>query len=773
MPRENAARGWAPGEAIVFSPNSSSSSSSEASTLKMAAAGTSKARQPLAAMKNAKQSRKLSEEDVTKPKEYQTTLSPWTKAAWKPGMRVLIASSSKQATMIEKDGNSVHYSKKGKEKATEPQVEIKKSGHTARKTARLYQDEHVPFQSYNIYEDPSPGLSPQRKSSKNLYYDTTEDSLSSIKAVLNEDSQLDPDSSIEFLGQRTDPRADALRHLALAKANFLEASKATSKATSSTLIEDASSHGSVLAPTVAYRRRRINFVKSPSPSPRRSFGSTSYASDKSSSWPATIDWDDPVLNPAASDDSTSLKSDSSNLPEIPYQKARSTVPPSKPSTSTSTKSSSVTAAPSDTLSSAYTVSKRPSARPRVEPSKVKELKPAGRRYVKEDREARERRKETEQAELKKKYMTFSYDTTPGTTPKVWYFRGLGSGKVKFMGCDTRQGYVTDQPRNLEDLIRELKGPLGWDLEWEMWAWDENYKSKEQGKVALIQLGDKNNIILFQIERGSSIPECLLEVIEDPSIIKLGVQIKGDAQKVGRDFTWPNGQPILPKGLLDLSHFARRVHPQEVAKHGSHIISLQRLVAMYLNAYLEKGDVRTSKWESQHLNTMQRKYAANDIFASVQVYQRVLGLAETDGIDVDFETLLVDFSARLDSTTGKLRDIVSKIRKAKPVAAKKKTATTAAMADPAPRTVATSLSPRIYEAWETWSLQELERDEVAQRMNVKESTVASYIIKALITDPELEYDVERLRALLKGMVIPNFQKPQVEQLLMEQPAVVDK
>lgn len=83
---------------------------------------------------------------------------------------------------------------------------------------------------------------------------------------------------------------------------------------------------------------------------------------------------------------------------------------------------------------------------------------------------------------------------------------------------------------------------------------------------------------------------------------------------------------------------------------------------------------------------------------MQVYQRVLGLAETDGIDVDFETLLVDFSARLDSTTGKLRDIVSKIRKAKPVAAKKKTATTAAMADPAPRTVATSLSPRIYEAW---------------------------------------------------------------------------
>ena len=87
-------------------------------------------------------------------------------------------------------------------------------------------------------------------------------------------------------------------------------------------------------------------------------------------------------------------------------------------------------------------------------------------------------------------------------------------------------------------------------------------------------------------------------------------------------------------------------------------------------------------------------AANDIFASVQVYQRVLGLAETDGISVDFETLLVDFSAKLDPQTGKLRDIVSKIRKGKPAVSRKKSATS----DAAPRTVATSLSPRVYEAW---------------------------------------------------------------------------
>lgn len=178
-------------------------------------------------------------------------------------------------------------------------------------------------------------------------------------------------------------------------------------------------------------------------------------------------------------------------------------------------------------------------------------------------------------------------------------------------------------------------------------------------------------------------------------------------------------------------------------------------------------------------------AANDIFASVQVYQRVLGHAETEGIHIDFETLLLDFSARLDPQTGQVRDIVNKLRKAKPVPVRKSSANDAPRTtSEVPRATGTILSPRVYEAWyvsividglasadadtmicrETWSLHGLDREEVAQKMNVKEATVASYIIKALTTDPELAYDVDRLRALLKGIIIPNFQKPLVNQLL---------
>lgn len=117
MPRENAARGWTPGGAVLFSPDGRTSNGGEATS--RTSTGSTKTRQPLATMEHAKQSRKLSEEDVNRPKQHQSTLSPWAKAAWKPGMRVLIATSSKQSTdmMIEKDNIKVSQSVKGKERA--------------------------------------------------------------------------------------------------------------------------------------------------------------------------------------------------------------------------------------------------------------------------------------------------------------------------------------------------------------------------------------------------------------------------------------------------------------------------------------------------------------------------------------------------------------------------------------------------------------------------------------------------------------------------------
>lgn len=67
----------------------------------------------------------------------------------------------------------------------------------------------------------------------------------------------------------------------------------------------------------------------------------------------------------------------------------------------------------------------------------------------------------------------------------------------------------------------------------------------QGQTGLIQVGDMNNIVLYQLgssrgeiqqlatcvshltlRRPTVIPKCLLDIIENPDVLKMGVQITG-------------------------------------------------------------------------------------------------------------------------------------------------------------------------------------------------------------------------------------------------------
>lgn len=61
---------------------------------------------------------------------------------------------------------------------------------------------------------------------------------------------------------------------------------------------------------------------------------------------------------------------------------------------------------------------------------------------------------------------------------------------------------------------------------------------------------------------------------------------GDGQKLYNDFQRSREQPILPRGLIDLSELARCVHTEDLLrKYGTGMISMQRLVSIYLDRYL--------------------------------------------------------------------------------------------------------------------------------------------------------------------------------------------
>ncbi len=94
---------------------------------------------------------------------------------------------------------------------------------------------------------------------------------------------------------------------------------------------------------------------------------------------------------------------------------------------------------------------------------------------------------------------------------------------------------------------------------------------------------------------------LRALIEDPTRIKLGVQISGDAGKLVRD-----GFARRPAGMLELNHVAKAVDPTHKATNSWGLVGLQALVAKYLSRHLLKeGNVRKGKWAAA-LGEAQRK-----------------------------------------------------------------------------------------------------------------------------------------------------------------------
>lgn len=108
-----------------------------------------------------------------------------------------------------------------------------------------------------------------------------------------------------------------------------------------------------------------------------------------------------------------------------------------------------------------------------------------------------------------------------------------------------------------------------------------------------------------------LPPKAIEILQNPSIYKLGVQINGDGQKILRER--PRSFPVGIASLLELSHLARKADPMGTGP-GRVLIALAKLVARYLQKRLPKGSVRSSNW-SLALSEEQIECESSDRHAS--------------------------------------------------------------------------------------------------------------------------------------------------------------
>ncbi|MCD9558556.1 hypothetical protein HAX54_015961 [Datura stramonium] len=154
--------------------------------------------------------------------------------------------------------------------------------------------------------------------------------------------------------------------------------------------------------------------------------------------------------------------------------------------------------------------------------------------------------------------------------------------------------------------------LGFDIEWK----PTFRRGVAPGKTAVMQIcGDKGNCYVLHIIH-SGIPQTLQSLLEDPTVVKVGVCIANDAYKVLQDHN------VSVKALEDLSELANR--KLDDPKKWSLASLTEKLLAKQLP---KPSNIRLGNWEANVLSRDQLHYAATDAFVSWYLYQALNSLPE--------------------------------------------------------------------------------------------------------------------------------------------------
>ena len=158
-------------------------------------------------------------------------------------------------------------------------------------------------------------------------------------------------------------------------------------------------------------------------------------------------------------------------------------------------------------------------------------------------------------------------------------------------------------RDAERAVKFLmKQPiLGFDTETR-----PSFSRGKMNKVALLQVSTNDVCFLFRLNR-IDIPQCLVRLLEDKKITKVGLSWHDDLRAL-------NGRKSFRVGTF--------VELQDMAgQMGIVDISLQKLYANIFGQKISKGQ-RLTNWEADDLTEAQKKYAATDAWACIRLYEEM-------------------------------------------------------------------------------------------------------------------------------------------------------
>lgn len=208
--------------------------------------------------------------------------------------------------------------------------------------------------------------------------------------------------------------------------------------------------------------------------------------------------------------------------------------------------------------------------------------------------------------------------SPSSTAAFWshslYKSPQGQG-IRIHYCKSLETAETQLQHFLNEPV------LGFDLEWEQYARLETSGIKKN--VSLIQIAAEDKIMLihvacFQGDKAERLmPPTLRTILENPNVIKAGVNVNGDAKRMLMFFD------IQMKGVFELSHMYRLVKysTTQPSLMNFKFVSLAEQVHTVLLLPLLKSEVRTSAW-SRALTPQQANYAAADAYAGYRLFHKL-------------------------------------------------------------------------------------------------------------------------------------------------------
>lgn len=145
----------------------------------------------------------------------------------------------------------------------------------------------------------------------------------------------------------------------------------------------------------------------------------------------------------------------------------------------------------------------------------------------------------------------------------------------------------------------------------------SFRKGQTHQVALLQVSTVDTCFLFRLNM-IGITESIKRLLEDCSVIKVGLSLKDDMHQLSKraDFT--------PGMFIELQH--------EVKKIGIKDMSLQKIYANLFSKRISKGQ-QLSNWETDTLTPQQKAYAATDAWACIMIYNELNEL-KRNGYSID-------------------------------------------------------------------------------------------------------------------------------------------